>query len=213
MERIKVVGVGPGSRDYLTPAAQKAAAWADVLVGGPRALGLFKHLGKREVTIDGRPERAVEFIRNNRELKVAVLVSGDPGLYSFLSYLRRHFDPGELDVIAGVSSVQVAFARACLPWQEAAVFSLHGRDGDRIMAEEVLPAVKGRQNVALLTDRNHPPQKVAAFLLQHGVLGLRVIVGECLTCPQEKVVEGSLEFIAACPEKFVNCVVLIVNDG
>lgn len=212
MERIKVVGVGPGTEDYLTPAARRAAAWADVLVGGVKSLALFKSLGKREVVLDGRLERALAFIKENRDLKITVLVSGDPGFFSLLSYLRRHFTPGELEVIPGVSSVQVAFARACLPWQEAAFFSLHGRDGDRVMAEGVLPALAAGKRVAVLAGSDYPPQKVASFLLQRGVRGVRLWAGDCLTYPQEKVVAGSLDFMANCSEEFTSCVVLITDE-
>ena len=212
MERIKVVGVGPGTEDYLTPAAQKAAAWADVLVGGRKSLALFKGLGKPEVVLDGRLERAVAFIKENRNKKIAVLVSGDPGFFSFLAYLRRHFAQRELEVIPGISSVQVAFARACLPWQDAGFFSLHGRNGDRVMAEGVLPAVEAGKKVAVLAGSDYTPQKVASFLLQRGVRGVRLLVAGRLTYPEEKVVAGSLEFMANCPEEFNGCVVLIADE-
>ncbi|MGQ9823910.1 MAG: precorrin-6y C5,15-methyltransferase (decarboxylating) subunit CbiE [Desulfotomaculales bacterium] len=212
MERIAVIGVGPGGEDYLLPAARKAAARADVLVGGKRALALFKELGKEEVVVDSRLERIAAYLKENRNKKIAVLVSGDPGFYSLLEYLRRHFSREEIEVVPGVSSVQLAFARAGLAWQGATFFSLHGRDRERLMAEEVLPALKTKNRVALLTDARFPPQRIALSLLENGLGGKKMLVGENLSYPGERFVAGSPAEVAASREEFSNCVVLVVDD-
>lgn len=211
MERIKVIGVGPGGEDYLLPAAQKALQDAEVLIGGKRVLAPFRKLGKKEVTIDARLEQVIDFIKQNRRKKIAVLVSGDPGLYSLLDCLLKHFPPDELEVVPGLSSVQLAFARAALTWQGAAIFSLHGRDKERVMAGSVLPSVKSGVKVALLTDWSFPPQKIAAYLLSHGVGDKKMLVGENLSYPEEKFVSAGLPEMAASREQFVNCVVLILD--
>ncbi len=212
MERIKVIGVGPGGEDYLLPAAQKALQEAEILVGGRRALQLCRRWQKKEIGIDADLRRVVAFLKENREKKIAVLVSGDPGLYSLLDFLLKHFRPEELEVIPGLSSVQLAFARAGMTWQEAVILSLHGREEPaRVMAERVLPAVRGGTKVALLTDRNFPPPKIAAYLVQRGVRGKKMVVGENLSYPEERVVAAGLEEMAASREEFKNCVVLIVD--
>lgn len=163
------------------------------------------------MTIGSRLDEVVDFIRRNRDKKVAVLVSGDPGLYSFLSYLLKHFDPGELEVIPGLSSVQVAFARAGMTWQDAVIVSLHGRNKERVLSEVVLPAVKGGSKVALLTDSGLTPQDIAAYLVERGVVHREMIVGDNLTCPGEKLVTASLQEMIQSRERFDNCVVLIVD--
>ncbi|MEW5897764.1 MAG: precorrin-6y C5,15-methyltransferase (decarboxylating) subunit CbiE [Bacillota bacterium] len=212
MEKIKVIGVGPGGEDYLLPAAQKALEEAEVLVGRTRALALCRRGQKKELKIDADLRRVVAFLKENREKKIAVLVSGDPGLYSLLDFLLKHFTPEELEVIPGLSSVQLAFARAKMTWQDAVIFSLHGREKPaRAMAERILPAVRGGTKVALLTDGSFPPPKIAKYLVQHGVRGKKMVVGENLSYPEERVVAAGLEEMAASREEFKNCVVLIAD--
>jgi len=211
MERIKVIGTGPGGEDYLLPVAKKAVEDAQVLLGGKKALELFRHLNKEEFTVDSRLERAVAFLKQNREKKVAVLVSGDPGLYSLLDFLLKHFSSGEIEVIPGLSSVQLAFARAGMTWQEAVILSLHGRDKELVMSESVLPAVKSSAKVALLTDHSFPPQKIADYLLRHGIGDKKMMAGENLSCPEERFIAAGLEEMAAVEERFSNCVVLIIG--
>ncbi len=212
MERIKVIGVGPGGEDYLLPAAQKALQDVEILVGGRRALQLCHRWQKKEIKIDADLHRVVAFLKENREKKIAVLVSGDPGLYSLLDLLLKHFRPEELEVIPGLSSVQLAFARAKMTWQDAVIFSLHGREKPaQVMAERVLPAVREGTKVALLTDGSFPPPKIAAYLVQHGVRGKKMVVGENLSYPEERVVAAGLEEMAVSREEFKNCVVLIAD--
>ena len=59
--------------------------------------------------------------------KVAVLVSGDPGLYSLAERLLRRFGRENCRVTPAVSSVQAAFARLGLSWDNVRVISAHGR--------------------------------------------------------------------------------------
>ena len=59
--------------------------------------------------------------------RVAVLVSGDPGLCSLARKVVTRFGLAAVDIVAGVSSVQVAFARLGLDWADARIFSAHGR--------------------------------------------------------------------------------------
>jgi len=211
MARIKVIGAGPGGKDYLLPVAQKALEEAEILVGGKRVLAPFQALQKKEVHVDGDLRRAVEFLRQNKNQKIAVLVSGDPGLYSLLDYLLKHFRPEEVEVVPGISAFQVAFARAKMTWQDAVIISLHGRRHAQVMAEKVLPAVREKAKVALFTDRDYPPWKIAADLLRHGVTGKKMCVGDNLSCPEERWTAAGLEETAAKQEEFNNCVVLIVE--
>jgi precorrin-6y C5,15-methyltransferase (decarboxylating) CbiE subunit len=56
---------------------------------------------------------------------VAVLVTGDPGLYSLASLVIKRFGRDRCRVIPGVSSVQAAFARVGLTWEDATIVSAH----------------------------------------------------------------------------------------
>ncbi|MBO8168282.1 MAG: precorrin-6y C5,15-methyltransferase (decarboxylating) subunit CbiE [Thermoanaerobacteraceae bacterium] len=203
---IKVIGVGPGHEDYLTPAARKAAEQADCLVGGRRALRLFAHLGKETYLIDGNlswlVEKLVQLWEDNR--KVAVLVTGDPGFYSLSAYLKKHFPAEQLEFIPGISSVQVAFARIKRSWQDVRFVSVHGRP-----LEELREVVHPGQTVVILTDNNHTPRIVAEYLRGKVEGDPRVFICDSLTEPEETVVETRLSRV---DQELTNSVMVIAYE-
>jgi cobalt-precorrin-7 (C5)-methyltransferase len=189
MHKILVLGIGPGSPDYLLPAVWQAARSCQVLVGGRRQLELFRELAREEIVIDANFAGLIERLDNlRRHARVGVLVSGDPGLYSLLAVLDRHFNREELEVYPGISSLQYLFARGALTWQDAVLYSLHGRCG-----EDLLAMVQAHQKLALFTDPGLPVGRIARLLVEQGVRGKRALVGENLSYPTEKVRDRPLE--------------------
>ena len=106
------MGIGPGSPDYLLPIALKKIKNAKVLVGSARALRTYGQEGIKKYNITGDLTAVMTFIEENlRSADVIVLVSGDPGYYSLLPALKRTFSTVEIEVIPGISSMQVAFPK------------------------------------------------------------------------------------------------------
>jgi len=128
--RITIVGCGPGSPQYLTDAARVAAAEADVLVGSRRLLAMFADSAAEKILVDADIPAAIERVAAlaNVGRNVAVLVSGDPGLYSLAQRVIERLGREHCRVIPGVSSVQIAFARLGLDWIDARILSAHGRE-------------------------------------------------------------------------------------
>lgn len=204
---IVIVGIGPGHPDYLLPAAIRAVEQADFLAGGPRALELFAHLNKETMVIDGKLGDVLEFIREKRKQgRVAVLVSGDPGFHSLLSYLSKHFTRAELEVVPGISSLQVACARLKVPWQNAGLMSLHGRP-----LEDIGPLLGNYPVVGLLTDPRVAPAGLGETMLDHGLTGSKIYICENLSYPEERITEYSPEGLKDI-KAFNNSVVVIIND-
>jgi len=162
--KIIVVGIGPGDSAYLLPKAQKTIENARILVGGKRALADFSHSGARECAIGADIPGVLSFIRDALAADdVVVMVSGDPGYYSLLDALRRSFPIGQIEVIPGISSLQMAFARLALPWHEARLASFHGRVPQ---AKEI--AYKEGVLLGLLTDRSNNSRTIAQRLMELG---------------------------------------------
>ena len=117
MNKIKVLGIGPGSKDYILPEVIKECESCDMLIGGRRHLEEFKHLNKETRVITKELKALVDEMKILKESKtLGVIVSGDPGYYSFLDYLKRNFERDELEVIPGISSLQYLFAKGVLSW-------------------------------------------------------------------------------------------------
>lgn len=162
--KIIVVGIGPGDPAYLLPKAQKTIENARILVGGKRALADYSHSGARECVIGADIPGVLTFIREAlTEDDVVVMVSGDPGYYSLLDALRRTFPIGSIEVVPGISSLQLAFARLALPWHSARLLSFHGREPQTEELVRTEGAVLG-----MLTDGRSNSQTIAARLLAHG---------------------------------------------
>jgi cobalt-precorrin-7 (C5)-methyltransferase len=208
MNKIYVIGIGPGTEEYLLPVARKEIEASDCLIGGKRALRLFRHLHKEEVPLEGNFEKVIPFLLKEREKKkIALLVSGDPGLYSFLNTISRFLKREEYAVLPGISTAQIAFARIGEGWEDATLISLHGRK-----AEDLARKVRESSTVFLFTDQNFPPQGIAAYLLENGVENRRAIVMENLTYPDERIVDADLDLLTQMGG-FGLCVMIIKKEA
>lgn len=203
--KIIVAGIGPGAREYVVPKALKAIENAKVLVGGSRALADFAREGQKTFAIKADIKAVMNFI--GEELKqndVVVMVSGDPGYYSLLSSLRKNFSLEQIKVIPGLSSMQVAFAKIALPWQEAGLLSFHGR----VPKDEDLVYVKGRI-IGMLTDNKFNSGRIAEYLIERGWdKNARAYICSRLSYPDEKIACLSLEE-AQTKEIVSHCVMIV----
>ncbi|MDT3699437.1 MAG: precorrin-6y C5,15-methyltransferase (decarboxylating) subunit CbiE [Thermincola sp.] len=204
---IRVIGVGPGNPDYITPEAQKMIAAADVLVGGERLLRDFAEPGKAQYIIRNNLPEMVEFINLHRQHStVAVLASGDPTFYGITEFLKKHFAPAELLVCPGLSSVQLACARLCISWHDSALYSVHGRS-----IEGLVNLVRHNKKVIVLTDPKHTPGLIAGELALAGIRDRRMYVCENLSYADERTGEYNLHEIPADVGKS-GCVVVITDE-
>ena len=204
MNKVYIIGIGSGTEDYLLPVARKEIESSDCLVGGRRALRLFQPLHKEEKLLEGNFDQVIPFLLIEREKKkIAVLVSGDPGLYSFLGTISQVMRKEDYVVIPGVSTVQIAFARIGERWEDATLLSLHGRKMDDLAA-----SVDRSMKTFLFTDPGFHPEKIAAYLLEKGVENRRAVVMENLTYPDERIIDTDLNSLSGM-EGFGLCVMII----
>jgi len=199
--------VGPGGPVHLTPAAAGALREAGVLIGGKRHLDSFAGHGQEKMVLTNNFGEMVELIRSRRESGVAVLASGDPGLFGILKFLLKHFSPADIEVVPGVSSVQLAFARLSMPWDDAVILSAHGRP-----AERLAELAGGLPKVAVLTGTDNPPERIFE-IVGRGRPGKIFYLCFDLSLPGEAVVR--IESGQRYPEEYKgrhNCVMVVVDE-
>lgn len=186
--RLFVVGAGPGDEQYLLPIARDHIAQATVLVGAKRLLEPFMKPCIKTKAVDGDLKGVLEFIATSLQTgDVTVLVSGDPGFYSLLPLLRRHFAE-KIQVIPGISSMQLAFARAGLPWQDALLASVHGRT-----EQPEIWLYRTGKIIGLLTDGEHDSAYVVKRLLAADwPLHSKAWICSHLSYPDESIASYSL---------------------
>ena len=180
--KIIIVGCGPGALDYLTAAARAAIESAEVLVGAPRLLDALPAQRAERIVVRTDIEDVLNQIASRAgRKKIAVLVSGDPGLCSLAKPVIKRFSRDACEVIPGVSSVQVAFARVGLDWLDARIVTAHDKTPEVSAA-----ALAGEKKIAVLAG-NDASQPWIASLAMSLATSHQVIVCENLTLPNENV--------------------------
>ena len=178
---IVIVGCGPGSPDYLTPLARQGVEQAEVLIGASRLLDLFpEHPGER-VVVGADLEGVLREIDARRHRKVAVLVTGDSGLCSLAQPVIKRFGRDACELVPGISSIQVAFARVGLDWLDARIIDAHGAIPD-IESGSLADEAK----IAILAGKLESLGWVARLARMLGD-GYRIYACENLTLPEERM--------------------------
>jgi len=163
---VQVVGIGLDGATGLGDRARSLIEQATLLVGSARQLALFPQ-ATAETVVLGDLDDVVAVIRAHmvaeadRPKQVVVLASGDPLFFGIGRFLLDKLPAHWLDFHPHTSSVQLAFARAKLPWQDAVVFSAHGRSLDgavRLLRQ-------GVEKLAILTDGVSHPGAIARLVL------------------------------------------------
>lgn len=205
--KIIIVGIGPGSSEYMIPAALKTIDEAKVLVGGSRAMEQYgKDKGQKQFIIRADMNAVMDFIgRELRTQDVVVMVSGDPGYYSMLDAVRRNFEDKPIKVIPGLSSMQVAFAKLGMPWQEAELVSMHGRSASK----EKMVYCPGKI-IGFLTDKNNNSRTIPAMLKKMGwPAGAMVAICNRLSYPDEKIIITTIGEATKLETVYLNCVLVV----
>ncbi|MGB8703249.1 MAG: precorrin-6y C5,15-methyltransferase (decarboxylating) subunit CbiE [Thermosynechococcaceae cyanobacterium] len=161
---IYVVGIGLSGATGLSAQAQSIVAEADLLVGGQRHLQYFpEHPAPQWPLLDLNQtlDRLQGWRKDHPTGQVVVLASGDPLFYGIGRLLLTRFAPDELTFIPHFSSIQLAFNRIKLPWQDAQMVSVHGRDMDPL----IKVFQQGPSTLAILTDATHTPAAIARLYL------------------------------------------------
>lgn len=194
-KKIVIVGCGPGAEEYITPAARAAAARADVLIVSRRLMACFPEVAAERIDSGVDIEGTLDAIATRRDegRQVVLLATGDPGIASLAQPVIRRFGRANCEVIPGISSIQVAFAKLGLDWQDARIISAHGADPEE-SADDLRPAGK----IAVLGGREGSLRWAAGLIPELGE-GRRVFLCEELTLPGEKFSEVSADELIRIP--------------
>jgi len=217
VSKLKLVGMGPGSPDYITPIATKSVQNAEIVIGAKRALNLFQDHIKGEsllLTAQNLKEGLKYGVASAEAGKnVVILSTGDPGFSGLLgSLINIAGKDVDVDVIPGVSSVQVCAARLRMRWDKADLLSFHA-DASHEKKMRLVKTLKDRRKVILLPDsKSFSPQDVARFLIEQGIdRETLVSVCENLTLGNERKVTSTLDGILE--QNFDLLCVMVVGEG
>jgi len=169
VEKLFIVGLGPGDEAMLTDRAKNALKTAR------------KVLHTREMPLSS----LMAELNKPEQGPVAVLVSGDCGFFSAAKTIVRDFgDRYQLEVIPGIGSIQYLSAKIKVPYDDAALVSLHGRDGN------IAAKVSYNKKVFALAGGESSPRDICRVLCRCGLGNVSVCVGERLSYPDERIINS-----------------------
>ena len=159
---ISVIGIGLDGRKGLTKNTQEIIEQATVLAGSKRHLSYFTaHPAKKLVlaNLDSGIDAIAHLNLGNQT--IVILTSGDPLFFGLGRLLLERFKASQIEFYPHLSSVQLAFNRLKIPWQDASLISVHGRSTDQL----VKLLKQGKEKIAVLTDGKNNPGAIARLLL------------------------------------------------
>lgn len=192
---ITLAGAGMGRKAGLTGEVQAAIHEADILLGAERLIAPW------QPGVEKKPyylaEQIVPYLQELQETrrycgngKVAVLFSGDSGFHSGCQKLygalgeaiRNGRIQGTLHVLPGISSVAVLAARIGESYQDAAVYSMHGKKLTNIVNK-----IKRNPKTFFLTSGVRDVNRLGMLLERAGMEECRVTLGYQLSQEEEQV--------------------------
>jgi cobalt-precorrin-7 (C5)-methyltransferase len=201
MVKLNIVGVGPGSAEYVAPIAHKTVSQAQIIIGAQRGLDLFSGdiSGETHVltakNLNDLLNYAIESTKKGKN--VAILSTGDPGFSGILKSVlnTKLITPSEINVVPGVSAIQVCAAKLGLCWDEICLFTFHSGNVTAVKKVELVACLKAGRDVMLLPDaKNFLPKEIAAYLVTFGVNpNTSVFICENLTLDNERIIKSSLK--------------------
>ncbi len=209
LRKLFVIGVGPGSPKYLTDVAKEAIAKSHYVVGYKYTLSTIEDfINKNEQQVFQVTMQTQEGIYQDIYAKMkdgeycTVPFTGDVNFSEseVVDRLLEIFGSDNVEIIPGISSIQVAAAKAHVPTDKAFIVTFHITDDIEDKKREMLGAIREGRSVILLPrpwprdrSRHFMQSEIAKFLRESGIdtTKLKVWVFEHLTTDKETTFRGS----------------------
>ena len=208
--KLFVVGVGPGSSEYLTDIAKYKIIKSRYIAGYSHTLSIIKHLFDptwqriSEVTMDSQDDiykNIFDQMETNEYCTVPFTGDVNFSESEVIDRLLEIFGEDNVEMIPGISSIQVAASRSKVPLDKAAIFTFHITEDIEGRKEELLNAVRNKRSVILLPrpwpknrERQFMESDIALFLRNNMLQtdNLDVWVFEFLTKGNERIFRGKI---------------------
>ena len=216
-----LAGIGMGQPSQMTGEVLRAIRESDALIGAGRMLEsaeralqndlLISKEGKAEnrqesaATVEKEtkcykaylPDDVIQIVSKHPEWKQAVILySGDTGFFSGASRMAERLREAgyPFTVYPGTSCVSYLAARLGTHWEDATIYSAHGRElsVDRVMKRLCDPEEPAKRAFILMGGKNGAGQ-FCERLTQAGYGNVQVTVGENLSYPEEQIRSGTAE--------------------
>ena len=223
MGKVFAVGVGPGSQNYITEIVRKTIVDADIIVGHKYTLDIISSLIQdKKIHIITMEDQEKTYQQIKKELGGGILVvpfTGDVN-FSESEVVDRLIEVfGEVEIIPGISSVQVAASKAKIPLDKSKVITMHVTTSIEEKKIELQKAVLDGFNIILIPrpwpkdpKKHFMSSEVAVYLKKNGfdTSNIPVCVFESLTNGREQTFAGSMQELEG--KEFSDLSVLVISQ-
>ena len=206
MGKVFAVGVGPGSPDHVTEIVKKIIVSADVVVGYEYTLKtIFNLVQDKKVHMITMEDQEKTYQQIKKDLGNGVLVvpfTGDVN-FSESEVVDRLIEVfGDVEIVPGISSIQVAASKAKVPIDKSKVITMHVTTSIEEKKLELQKALIDGYSVILIPrpwpkdpKKHFMPSEIAKYLKRSGfdTSKMKVYVFEALTTEDEAGFEGVVE--------------------
>ena len=223
MGKVFAVGVGPGSKNYVTETVRKTIENADVVVGYKYTLEAISDLIKDKTTYVitmADQEQTYQNVKNELgDGSLVVPFTGDVN-FSESEVVDRLVEIfGDVELVPGISSIQVAASKAMVPLDKSKVITMHVTTSIEEKKLELQKAVIDGQNVVLIPrpwpkdpQKHFMPSEVAFYLKKNGfdTHKIPVHVFESLTNGKEQTFSGFVSELEG--KEFSDLSVMVISQ-
>ncbi len=221
--KIYAVGVGPGSPKYVTEAVREIIQNCDVVIGYKYTLETIQDLleGKEihEVTMGSQEESYQKILPALGKRNLVIPFTGDVN-FSESEVVDRLIEIfGDVEIIPGISSIQVAASKAQIPLDKSKVITMHVTSSIEEKKLELQKALIDGFSVILVPrpwpnqpDKHFMPSEIAIYLRENNfhTEDMKVHVFEALTTENETSFVGTIKDLEG--KEFSDLSVMVFNQ-
>ncbi len=223
MSNVYAVGVGPGSPDYVSKKVEEIIRSSDIIIGYKYTLETIKDLleGKEifEITMQNQEQIYQKVQKNLGEKKLVIPFTGDVN-FSESEVVDRLIEIfGNIQIVPGTSSIQVAASKARVPLDKSKVITLHISTPIEQEKIELQKALLDGYSVVLVPrpwpkepKKHFMPSEISIYLKKNGfdTSKIKIHVFENLTTKKETSFVGTLNELEG--KEFSDLSVMVFNQ-
>ena len=223
MSKVYAVGVGPGSSKYVTGIVKEIVQNCDVVIGYKYTLKTIEDLivGKEvhEITMNDQEDSYQKILPELGDRILVIPFTGDVN-FSESEVVDRLIEIfGDVEIIPGISSIQVAASKAKVPLDKSKVITMHVTTPIEDKKLELQKALIDGFSVVLVPrpwpkqpDKHFMPSEIAVYLREHNFETdkMKVHVYEAITTENETSFEGTVKELEG--KEFSDLSVMVFNQ-